>query len=139
MKLCWDVPRSTHTRYVRGFLSCDFKSLRTQCIARYVNFLKSLFECKSKEVAVLSRMVANNVSTITGRNILNIKLETGISPVKTTSKLLEYILNMQEKSVDIKEWDSWLLEKYLDIRNDLRSKGENTEYIDSLIVSLCSS
>ena len=139
VRLCWDVPRSTHTKYVRGFLSCDLLSLRTQCIARYVNFLKSLFECRSKEVAVLSRIVANNVSTITGRNILNIKLETGISPTKTTSKFLQHILHMQERNVDSKEWDSWLLEKYLDIRNDQRSKGDNTKYIDSLIISICSS
>ena len=139
VKLCWDLPRMTHTHFVKGFLSCNLKTLRIQCIARYSKFIKSLIESSSNEVCILARIVSNDVSTNTGKNILNIKLETRESPAVSLSKNIEECLMNIDKSEPSVRWDVWLLEKYIAVRQDLCSSMNDTEYIDDLISSLCSS
>ena len=37
-KLCWDVPRNTHTYFVDNFLSWGFPSIRQQILTQYVKF-----------------------------------------------------------------------------------------------------
>ena len=81
----------------------------------------------------MSRLVMNDVSTVTGRNCLNIRLEIGETPYNSTSKYIrEYI---PEEYI----WSCWLLEKYIEIRRRLRRNLDDTVYIDELIDSLCSS
>ena len=123
----------THTIFVKDFLSCNMKSLRIQCVYRYSKFLRSLVESVSKEVCILSRLVANDVSTNTGKNVVNIKLETRESPFKTPSKIIENSLISQDKSVFSDSWNVWLLRKYIEIRQEQRSKLDNMDYIDNLI------
>ena len=139
VKLCWDLPRMTHTYFVTEFLSCNLKSLRVQCIARYSKFVKSLLESSSNEVCILARIVSNDVSTNTGKNILNIRLETRESPAVSPSKNIEKCLLNKDKNGSPVRWDVWLLAKYITVRQDLRSSLNDTEHIDDLISSLCSS
>ena len=58
-KLCWELPRSTHTYFVDNILSCGFSSIRQQVINRYGKFFRFLLASPSKEVAVISRIVAS--------------------------------------------------------------------------------
>ena len=139
IKLCWDLPRGTHTNFVKDFLSCDLPSIKTQCISRYVNFLNSILNSPSKEVAILARIVRENVNSITGRNILNIYIETGLHPLLVSARDIRTRLELRDKPSVCDSWDCWLLDKYLDIRKSLRENLDNTDEIDSFIMSLCTS
>ena len=139
VKLCWDIPRSTHTGLLKGFLSRDHLSLRVMCISRYSNFTKSLISSKSKEVAVMSRLVMNDVSTVTGSNCINIRLEIGQTPYNSSSKYIRENILMKEYIPEEYIWSCWLLERYIEIRRRLRRNLDDTTYIDELIDSLCSS
>jgi hypothetical protein len=59
VKLCWDVPRSTHT-YFLGLLAKDFRTIRQQILDRYVGFYRSLLNSPCKEVAVISIILGLN-------------------------------------------------------------------------------
>ena len=139
IKLCWDLPRGTHTNFVKDFLSCDLPSIKTQCISRYVNFLNSILNSPSKEVAILARIVRENVNSITGRNILNIYIETGLHPLLVSARDIRTRLELRDKPSVCDSWNCWLLDKYLDIRKSLRENLDNTDEIDSFIMSLCTS
>jgi hypothetical protein len=92
----------------------------------------------SKEVAVLARLVGRDASTNTGRNILNISLETHLWP--RTSPINKFH-DALSKPADIPPECSWrisLLQKYANIRKTQFLACEDTTYIDTLIDSLCS-
>ena len=138
VKLSWEVPRSTHTFLVDGLLGSGLPTVRQQILSRYPKFFHSLLDSPSHEVAVVARLVSKNVRTITGKNLLNLRLETGLNVVtaplsQVKSKLCS--VNLPAAST----WKLYLLEKYLSIRSSLKTKCEDTSYIDDLIGSLCSS
>ena len=139
VKMCWDVPRSTHTYFVNNLLADNFMPLRNQAMTRYIKFYRSLLSSPCKEVAVVSRIVGRNAGSNTGLNLLNIHLETSLNP--RSSQLSKFKEHFQTKpevpAVDL--WRLPLLEKYLKIRNEQNILCENTDYITSLINSLCSS
>ena len=138
VKLSWDLPRSTHVIFVNHLLACGFPSIRQQVLTRYVKFFRSLLSSPSKEVAVVSRIVGSDASTNTGKNLLNMFLETKLKPMSSPLHLFyESIL----KPADIPTSDTWrlnLLSKYLKIRQDQLISCEDTSYIDTLISCLCS-
>ena len=138
VKLSWDLPRSTHVIFVDHLLACGFPSIRQQVLTRYVKFFRSLLSSPSKEVAVVSRIVGSDASTNTGKNLLNMFLETKLKPMSSPLHLFyESIL----KPADIPTSDTWrlnLLSKYLKIRQDQLISCEDTSYIDTLISCLCS-
>ena len=139
VKLCWDLPRSTHTYFVENLLAKDFQSIRQQVLARYVGFYQSLLKSPSKEVAVISRIVGQDAATTTGNNLLSLSIETGINAkAAPISKIKEAL----EVKTMVPEADSWrlpLVSKYIQIRNEQKTACENTDYIDDLLSSLCSS
>ena len=137
-KLCWDLPRSTPVYFVDNLLSCGFPSIRKQIVVRYVKFFRSLLKSPCKEVAVLARVVGQDASSVTGRNLLNIHQETQLRPTSSPISKFHEILS---KPTDVPPGSKWkipLLEKYVQIRKSQQLKCENTSYIDSLIDSLCS-
>ena len=89
-------------------------------------------------MAVVARIVSKDAKTTTGRNLLNIKLETGLdvasAPLSQSRKLFSLVSTPSQAS-----WKLYLLEKYLKKRNDLEINCESTDYINDLISSLCSS
>ena len=85
VKLCWNVPRSTHTYFIDNLLATEFRTIRQQVMSRYAGFYQSLLNSPSREVVIVSRMVGRNVSTNTGSNLFNIAKETNIdihNPIK---------------------------------------------------------
>ena len=137
VKLAWDVPRSTHTYFVEGMLGSGFPTIRQQILGRFPKFIKSLLDSPSLEVAVIARVVIRDAKTTTGKNVLNVQLETGLDVVSTPlSKMKEMFSPVKVPVPD--SWKFYLLEKYLKIRKDLQLKCDDTENIDDLISSLCS-
>ena len=138
VNLCWDVPRSTHTYFVNNLLATSCIPLRGQAMTRYVKFYRTLFSSPCKEVAVVSRMVGRDASTTTGLNLLNIQLDTKLNPLTSNFSLFKEHFKITPDVPDIDQWRLPLLTKYLKTRNELTRLCEDTEYIDSLITSLCS-
>ena len=138
-KLVWDLPRSTHSFFVDNMLSCGFPSVRSQVLSRYVKFFHTLLSSPSKEVAVIARLVGGDAGSNTGRNMLNIRLESKLNPATSP------ILKMKEffyRITEVPESERWrlpLLTKYVNLRSNLVLNCSSTEYIDTLIESLCSS
>jgi hypothetical protein len=65
VKLVHDVPRSTFTYMVEGFLAKDQVSLRNQILSRYPGFYRKLLLSPSKEVRMLLRMVDSDQRSTT--------------------------------------------------------------------------
>ena len=84
VKLCWNVPRSTHTYFIDNLLATEFRTMRQQVMSRYAGFYQSLLNSPSREVATVSRMVGRNVSTNTGSNLFNISKELNMDIHRTT-------------------------------------------------------
>ena len=64
--LLHDVPRSTFTYLVEGFLTMEKTSLRNQILSRYPGFFRKLQMSPSKEVRMLAKMVETDPrSTLT--------------------------------------------------------------------------
>ena len=138
-KLCWDLPRSTHTYFVDNILSCGFASIRQQVLSRYIKFFRSLLSSPSKEVAVISRIASVNVSSNTGANLLNIKLESKLCPWSAPLSRFKDVLFRPSPIPDQEHWRVSLLPKYINIRKKQQLDCSDTEFIDNLIESLCSS
>ena len=84
-----------------------------------MKFFDSLLSPRGKEVAVVSRLVGQDVQTIVGLNLLNIRLETKqrqYSKAHSVDKVLyeQYF----ETQTDI-DWRITLLFKYLRLRNEI--------------------
>ena len=69
IKLTWQVPRATHTYFVDMLLGCGISHVKSDILARYVNFNKSLRLSPSMEVSVLVNIVARDIRTTIGRNL----------------------------------------------------------------------
>ena len=139
-KLCWDVPRSTHKYFVPNLLSCGYQSIRTTLLARYVNFFRSLLKSKSSEVALVARLAARDRSSTTGINLSMIQQETGLNPWNTKPSVISQALEEREVTVPVNDlWRLPLLKKLLIQREEMEVACSNTNQINSLIDSLCSS
>ena len=105
VKLSYDIPRSTHTYLVEHLLAVDFVPVRTELLARYVNFHKALLKSKSSEVQFLAEIVTSDVRTTTSRNLALVQQVTGLDPSKVTShKVREAV-----KVADVPVNDVWRL------------------------------
>ena len=80
VKVAWDVPRATHTYLVDNLLSCGLLNVKQQLVSRFVNFFRSLLKSQSKEVKVVASIVARCARSTTGRNLMNIQVETNMDP-----------------------------------------------------------
>ena len=90
-------------------------------------------------MAVVARIVGRNTSTTTGLNLLNLRLETKLNPwTCSVNSFKEYFWKTEEVP-EMERWRLPLLEKYLRIREEQTVSCHDTEYIDSLISSLCTS
>ena len=107
VKLAWQVPRSTHTYFVERLLGCGISHVRTDILARYVNFMKSLRESPSVEVSILANIVARDVRTTTGRNLHHIRDITALDPWSCSSGKVKVVLGDRLKQMPTQ--DIWRL------------------------------
>ena len=138
VKLAWNVPRSTHTYLVDNLLAVNHLSIKKQLLGKFVNFFKNLIQSNSREVQILANVVARDVRSVTGKNLILIEKETGLDPWRTSSS--EVRDRVPDKTTP--EEDLWrlpLLCQYWYKREEAKANLEDTEEITSLINSLCSS
>ena len=87
---------------------------------------------------ILANVVARDVRSVTGKNLILIEKETGLDPWRTSSS--EVRDRVPDKTTP--EEDLWrlpLLCQYWYKREEAKANLEDTEEITSLINSLCSS
>ena len=138
VKLVWDVPRSTHTYLVEHLLGLGLPSVRHKLICQYVGYFQKLRDSASKEVRVLSQIVARDAQAVTGRNLLNIQGEYNLDPWSRSVSSFK----MRDVRNSIPEADNWrpeLLNKLLIQRYEMNIGGEDFSEVTKLIDSLCSS
>ena len=101
-------------------LSCGISHVKTDIVAKYVKFFKSLRESPSREVSVLSHIVARDVRITTGNNLHMIRDMTGLDPWSCLGHQVKKVLG--EKLPEVPQQDSWRLlyfEKLLDQRGEM--------------------
>ena len=138
IKLAWQVPRGTHTYFVERMLDCGLSHVRTDILARYVKYLKSLRSSPSMEVVVLANLVARDVRTTTGANLHYVREVTGMDPWNCSPKDVKEV--MVEKLSEMPDQDRWRLPylgRLLEERGERFHMMEDTEGVTELIESLC--
>ena len=126
VKLAWEVPRSTHTWVVENILSCDLPSARERIMAGYVGFLNRMRKSASWEVQILSEVAGRDASSVTGRNIINIKEEFNVDPRGMTAKEMRKLF----KPADVPAGEGWVLEHLRDMlieRQEMLEEGDDSE------------
>ena len=132
------MPRSCHTNIVDHLLALNHSSIREQIHVRYIGFFDKLRKSKATPVKFLVNIVARDVRSTTARNLKLIEEETGQNPWKTNK--IKVQAKLQRKPVPAEDnWRVPLLYQFLSRRHELEANLENTDCINSLIDSLCSS
>ena len=136
VKLVWNLPRSTHNYFVDHLLAKSFNSVRKKVLSQYVSFLKRLGNSVSTEVRLMSKIVAADIRSVTGKNVFNMRKEFNLDPWLATSGMFQ----KSYKFYEVPEVDSWrlpLLSSLLKERQEMDACGDTTETISGLIDSLC--
>ena len=132
------VPRATHTYFVDMLLGCGISHVKTDILARYVNFFKSLRESPSMEVSVLVNIVARDIRTTTGGNLKLISRLTGLDPWCCTPFQAKKVLNsMVAEGPEQDKWRIPFLAKLLEQRGENHFQMMDTVDLTDLIDSLC--
>ena len=136
MKLIHQVPRSTFTYLVEGYLAGGETSLRNQVLARVPGFLISLLESPSAEVRFLSRVVAPDGGSVTSQNVRYFKKLTGLSPLQYGGITLKCALATQTVPPE-QHWRLGLLSSLLSLRREKFRNQEETDRVESMLASRC--
>ena len=108
VKLSWDVPRETHTYFVDNLLAGGFRHLSVDIKSRYVKYFQGLIKCKSQEVRILAELVGRDAMSTTGKNLIMLERETGLSPWSATSREVSDVL--ATKITPVPPQDGWRLQ-----------------------------
>ena len=137
VKLVYNVPRSTFTYLVEGFLATGHMTLRNQVLSRYPGFVQSLLNSPSKEVRLLANIVARNPESTTYKNIKYIENLTDKSPWDYSGLVIRKRLPVQQIP-DGEKWRIGLISKLLDMRRQKHLCVEDNTRISAWLDSLCS-
>ena len=137
VKLSYDIPRSTHTYLVQNSLASDFLPVKTELMARYTKFYKSL-QNSSTEISALVNIVSKDARSTTARNLALISEETGSDVKFLTPVQVRQLVKVPPTPVN-HLWRAPLLFKLLQERSDLEQSLQDTKVITTVINSLCSS
>ena len=137
VKLVHGVPRSTFTYLTEGYLAGDETSLRNQVLGRYPGFLQSLLESPSQEVRFLSRVTLADRGSVTYDNIQYLKSLSGLSPVIYSAARIKSALPKQSVPTE-QQWRLGLLSSLLSLKKEKFQSQEDTDRVESMLASLCS-
>ena len=143
VKLAWGLPQQTRTYILQHLLSCGFSSAKVDIITRFVKFFQGLRSSASYEVQVLSRLLARDLQSVTGKNLNLVQEMTRLNPWTTSRGKLKAALEDHEM-VDVPLLDRWRLPylcKLLSQRSEAffhANEDEQkrlTELINSLVIN----
>ena len=138
IKLVWNVPRATHTYFLEHMLGTGFSHIRTDIIGRFCNYFKRMLESTSGEVRILANIVGRDVRSTTGKNLWNIKNETGLDVWECSTHEVKKYLNEVKSDVPLRDqWRPAFLAKLLIERGEKSYQGEDVDELTELIDSLC--
>ena len=138
IKLAWHVPRGTHTYFVDWLLSSELSHVKTDIVAKYIPFFKSLRFSPSPEVSIASHIVARDVQTNTGSNLHYIKHLTGLDPWQCSSDKVKQVLGAKLTPVQDKDrWRLPYLGKLLEQRGEVFYQCGDCTELTELINSIC--
>ena len=120
---------------VKNFLAPNFVPVKTEILARYVKFYKSLKLSQSPEVQHLVEVVSSDVRSSTSRNLSLIREVSGLNPMSNDVRKSVEISQIPEND----QWRPPLLEMLLKRRSEMEVSLMKTEEIQKVIDSLCSS
>ena len=95
-------------------------------MAGYVGFLNRMRKSASWEVQILSEVAGRDASSVTGRNIINIKEEFNVDPRGMTTKEMRKLF----KPADVPAGEGWVLEHLRDMlieRQEMLEEGDDSE------------
>ena len=138
VKLSWEVPRSTFTYLVEGYFAKDETSFRNQILSRYPAFHRKLLLSPSKEVRILSRIVANDPRSTT---CLNLRYIRDITKQDKAEFLSSWRIREALPARQVPEGELWrigLMTTLLSMRNENYREVQDSKNICKMIDSLCS-
>ena len=138
VKLVWGLPRSTHNYLVENLLAEGQPSARKQILSQYCGFLHRLRTSVISEVRIMSFIAGADIRSTTGRNCHNLNLEFKCNPWGSSSGLIKSRYSFYE-GPEAESWRLPLLTNLLQQKYEISACGEDTEIVDGLIESLCSS
>ena len=140
VKLVWGCPQWTRTFFVQQLLSCGHTSARADILTRFVKFFHSLRNSASQEVKILSRYLARDVQSVTGKNLRLVQDITHLNPWNTPYRKLKQAL-ISAETVEVPPMDRWRLPYLCTLLAQRREahnlvEEEEEERLEELISSL---
>ena len=140
VKLAWKVPRATHTYLVDNLLAGGNPSMKSCILARFCKFYQSLRNSSCLAVRVLAALCSKDVRSATGSNLSNIAKMIKLDPNWDNLAMVKRALLDIKAEVPARDcWRIQCLTKFLAERYNMAARQQDTEYMDKLIDSLCSS
>ena len=141
VRLTWRVPRQARTFLVQNVLAPGLTSARTEVLARYVTFFRSLRNAPSHVVRTAALLAARDLQTVTGRNLALVAELSQQDPWTASTERVREALREREM-VEVPDVDSWhckYLNKLLEERQEANYNGDSDKEIRiaHLIDSLC--
>ena len=140
VRLAWDIPPTTHTWLVEGYLCDKMKSLKNQILSRYPKFVKKLLDSPSKEVRFLSRVLLSDRRSQLNKNVHFLSSVTNVNVLEYP--IYKYKQLLPRKSVpSCEQWRLGLLSSLLNARKtkNYTFLNLNKAQCQEMINSLCSS
>ena len=137
VKMAWGLSRTTHTYIVENFLARQFYTVKQQILGRFVNFFHGLLSSRSPEVRMVANLAGRCARSTTGKNLIQIGIDTGLDPWVTQGWKVRAAVPRSE----VPEGDGWrqqYLGKLIGARQQMEVGCEDTSEVDILIESLCS-
>ena len=138
VKLAWHVPRQTHTYFVEHLLGCGISSVKSDILAQYVGFVRSLRSSPSMEVRTLVSLMSHDLRSSTGSNLDYVRRQTGLDPWSCSKRQVRAAL--RDEAASVPNQDSWrlpFLSKLLAMRGEHYYKCMGTTWLTEQIDSLC--
>ena len=120
IKLVWSYPQQTRSYFLQQLLCCGHYSARTDILTRFVKFFHGLRASASHEVQVLSRFLARDLRSVTGRNLCLVHELTNLNPWEVQYGRLRAALHAEE-TVAVPDQDRWRIQYLASL---LRQRGE---------------
>ena len=138
VKLIYDVPRSTFTYLVEGFLAKSQTSLRNQILSRYPGFFRKLLTSPSKEVRILARVVQDDPRSTTCQNLRYLREATKVEHVEEYSSWRVRSLLPLKTVPENEMWRLGLMSTLMVAKSEKFMMVQDNKRICAMLDSLCS-